>query len=194
MKLTDRQKGWAILIAVAVGAIVLDQVTKVWAETSLREGKPCEVSPQPPSGYGCVTVIEGMFNLQYARNPGAAFSIFAGLGAGARLAIFLVITIVAVVAMIHLYRKMEERRPLYEWALGLLIGGALGNLIDRIRLDVEVIDFIQMFVGKTAWPTYNIADAAIVIGIGLVLIDALRNRRETLAEVRKGRRGRAGKG
>jgi signal peptidase II len=105
----------------------------------------------------------------------------------ARGAFFIVVSLVAVGAMIVLYRRMPERRPLYEWALGLLIGGAVGNLIDRVRFN-EVIDFLDLHWKATHWPTFNVADSAIVVGIGLVLLDAFRQRPRHGGKDRKGKR------
>jgi len=175
MQLTAKQKGWLLLAAFAVGIIILDQATKLWAEYDLKE--------RPGA---TITLIDGFLDLKYARNPGAAFSLFRNWSPGARGAFFIVVSIVAVGAMIVLYRRMPERRPLYEWALGLLIGGAVGNLIDRIRFN-EVIDFIDMHWKATHWPTYNVADTAIVVGIGLVLLDAFRQRPAHRGKDRKGK-------
>ena len=172
MPLTPKQKGWLLLVAFAVGIILLDQGTKAWAEYSLKE-----------TATRTITLVEGYADLRYARNPGAAFSMFHDWSPSARGMFFVCVSLVAVGAMIYFYRRMPERRPLYEWALGLLIGGAVGNLIDRIRFN-EVIDFIDLHWKDAHWPTFNVADSAIVIGIGLVLIDAF------LQRPRKGDAGR----
>jgi signal peptidase II len=162
--LTAKQKGWLLLGALAVGIILLDQGTKAWAEYSLKE-----------TATRSITLIDGYLDLRYARNPGAAFSMFRGWSPTTRGVFFVGVSLVAVAAMIYLYRRMPERRPLYEWALGMLIGGAVGNLVDRLRFN-EVIDFIDMHWKDAHWPTYNVADTAIVVGIGLVLIDAFLQR------------------
>jgi len=176
MQLTAKQKGWLLLGAFAVGIVIVDQATKLWAESDLKE--------RPGA---TITVIDGVFNLKYARNPGAAFSLFRDWSPRTRGVFFIVVSIVAVGAMIVLYRRMPERRPLYEWALGLLIGGAVGNLIDRIRFN-EVIDFLDLHWKNTHWPTFNVADTAIVVGIGLVLLDAFRQRPRHGGKDRKGKR------
>jgi len=176
MQLTAKQKGWLLLAAFAVGIVIVDQATKLWAEHDLKE--------RPG---GTIGVIDGVFDLKYARNPGAAFSLFRDWSPRARGAFFIVVSLVAVGAMIVLYRRMPERRPLYEWALGLLIGGAVGNLIDRVRFN-EVIDFLDLHWKATHWPTFNVADSAIVVGIGLVLLDAFRQRPRHGGKDRKGKR------
>jgi signal peptidase II len=145
---------------------VLDQATKYWAEEDLQ-ARPGKV----------IRVIDGFFDLRYARNPGAAFSLFSKMGPTTRGVFFIAVSVLAVALMLYLYRRMEERRPLYEWALGLLIGGALGNLVDRLRFN-QVIDFLDFDLQFMRWPTFNVADSAIVIGIGLVLLDAFRSRRK----------------
>jgi signal peptidase II len=164
MPLTPKQKGWILLAAFAVGIVLLDQGTKWWAETGLKE-TPGQA----------ITLIDGYLDLHYARNPGAAFSLFRNWGPRARAVFFIAVSIAAVIAMAVLYKRMPERRPLYEWALGLLIGGAVGNLIDRVRFN-EVIDFIDLHWKTHHWPTFNVADTAIVFGIGLVLLDAMLQR------------------
>jgi signal peptidase II len=173
MALTPKQKGWILLVAFAVGIVLFDQATKWWAETSLKQ--------TPGQG---ITLVEGYVDLHYARNPGAAFSLFRDWGPRARGIFFIGVSIAAVVAMAILYKRLPERRPLYEWALGLLIGGAVGNLIDRIRFN-EVIDFVDLHWKEHHWPTFNVADTAIVVGIGLVLLDAFLQRPRSGAPRRK---------
>jgi signal peptidase II len=170
MQLTAKQKGWLLLGAFAVGIVIVDQATKLWAESDLKE--------RPGA---TITVIDGVFDLKYARNPGAAFSLFRDWSPKARGVFFIVVSIVAVGAMIVLYRRMPERRPLYEWALGLLIGGAVGNLIDRI-LRGEVVDFLHFRLwGGYSWPDFNFADSFIVTGVGLLLLELLASEGESRA-------------
>ena len=164
MSLTPKQKGWIVLGALAVGIVLLDQGTKIWADSDLKN--------RPGQN---ITLIDGYLDLHYARNPGAAFSMFKDWSPATRGIFFVVVSLAAVAAMIVLYRRMPDRRPLFEWALGSLIGGAVGNLIDRLRFN-EVIDFLDMHWGKHHWPTYNVADIAIVAGIGLVLVDSFLQR------------------
>lgn len=175
MALTSKQRGWILLAAFALGIVVLDQATKLWAESDLKQ-RPGQT----------IVVLDDFLALKYARNPGAAFSLFKDWSPRARGVFFVLVSVAAVAAMIWLYRRMPERRKLYEWALGLLIGGAIGNLIDRLRFN-EVIDFIDMHWKDSHWPTYNVADVAIVVGIGLVLLDALLQRPEKPAAKDKGK-------
>ncbi len=117
-----------------------------------------------------ITVIPGFFNLTYVRNRGAAFGMLAGVPGIWRSAFFIVVTIIAVAAIVLLIRKTSER--LLVAAFSLIAGGALGNLIDRVRWG-EVVDFIDWYVRSYHWPTFNIADSAISVGVGLLAIDML---------------------
>ena len=117
-----------------------------------------------------ITVIPGFFNLTYVRNRGAAFGMLAGVPGIWRSAFFIVVTVIAIAAIVLLIRKTSER--LLVAAFSLIAGGALGNLIDRIRYG-EVVDFIDWYVRSHHWPTFNVADSAISVGVGLLVIDML---------------------
>ena len=138
-------------------AIVLDQLTKYVVMKSLRM-------------YDSVTVIPGFFNLTYVRNKGAAFGILSGNHGIWRIVFFVVVTLVAVAAIFSMIRKTSERLSL--WAFSLIAGGAIGNLIDRIRFG-EVVDFIEWYARSYHWPTFNVADSAISVGVGLLVIEML---------------------
>jgi signal peptidase II len=145
-----------------VGAIigvvlVLDQVTKYAVQRYVRL-------------YEVITVIPGFFNITHVRNRGAAFSILSNLPGVWRSSFFLTVTLVAVAALAVLIKKTPER--LLAIAFSLIAGGALGNAIDRIRYG-EVVDFIQWYVKSYYWPSFNVADSAITIGVGLLAIDML---------------------
>jgi len=176
MPLTAKQRGGIFLAVLAVAVVGLDQATKAWAEADLRE-RPGQ----------SITLLPDHLAFRYARNPGAAFSMFHDWSPRARGAFLIFVAAAAVAVMIWLYRRMPERRRLYEWALGLLIGGAVGNLIDRIRFN-EVIDFIDLHWKNAHWPTFNVADIAIVAGIGLVLLDALLQRPQKKPTARGGKK------
>jgi signal peptidase II len=145
-------------VVVFVGTFALtagfDQSTKEWARASLTPGVP-----QP--------VIDGYWDWQLATNPGAAFSSFTG-GAGTQL----VLSIVALIALVAIGVMAARTRPdhrLQRFALALVAGGALGNLIDRVR-DGAVTDFVRWRVHEHAWPIFNLADAALLIGAVLLVI------------------------
>jgi len=145
-----------------VGAIsgivlVLDQLTKYIIQTHVRL-------------HTIITVLPGFFNITHVRNKGAAFGMLSNLPEFWRSAFFITITFAAVAALIALIVKTRERLPVY--AFSLIAGGAVGNVIDRIRYG-EVVDFIQWYVKDYYWPSFNVADSAISIGVGLLVIEML---------------------
>ncbi|MCA1726597.1 MAG: signal peptidase II [Actinobacteria bacterium] len=151
--------GWW-LYAMAVLEYGLDRATKVWVESSLAGRPPIEVIP-------------GVFRLRFITNPGGAFGLFGGVPA-----LFLVATLLAVVAIVVAGRSVSLRSVAV--GLGLILGGALGNLTDRVirgsdGLSGSVVDFLDFGV----WPVFNVADMGIVIGAGLVVLASARTRRET---------------
>lgn len=137
--------------------VVLDQLTKYLVESRIRL-------------YEIITIIPGFFNLTHVRNKGAAFSLFADAPAVFRIAFFVTITLVAVVVIGVLIRKTHER--LLVIAFSLIASGAVGNLIDRVRYG-EVVDFIQWYYRSYYWPSFNVADSAITVGVVLLAIDML---------------------
>lgn len=145
-----------MLIAAVV--VVLDQLTKQWALAAL-EGEPR------------IVIVDGFFELTFTRNPGSAFSLFQGNGP-----ILGIIALGVVGLIVFVLRDASHR--LEALALGLVLGGALGNLTDRAFrgdgfLDGAVIDWVDLW-----WiPTFNVADAAITIGVGLLLVAAVVTRR-----------------
>jgi signal peptidase II len=145
--------GRVLLTATVV--VVLDQLTKWWALEALADGP--------------VDIIEGAITLRLGFNSGGAFGLFQGLPG-----IFLLTTVVVIGIILFWIRKLDDPRWLVP--LGMVLGGGLGNLADRLfrDLDGQVIDFIDLHV----WPIFNLADAAIVIGVGLVILLGWRPRRD----------------
>ena len=146
------------LILVAVPSFAIDQLTKWIVEQNI------------PRGTGN-PIIEGIFYLRHDRNSGAAFGIMPGQNA-----LLIVITIVAIGFIFFYYRQFQTNLWM-RIALGFLLGGALGNFVDRIRLG-EVVDFIQIGIQKAGlwWPTFNVADICICVGAGMLIIHLLRTR------------------
>jgi signal peptidase II len=148
-----KYKAFLIALLLALGA---DQATKIWARSALK--------PRPADK---ITVIDGYWEFRYAENTGAAFSflrnnpyapyVFAGMAAIA-------------VGVIFVYmRRAQPADRLFAVGMGLLAGGALGNLIDRVAFG-RVTDFVVWRVGSHVWPTFNVADAVLLVGVlGLVL-------------------------
>jgi signal peptidase II len=137
--------------------IVLDHITKVLIQQSLMPGETRIIAP--------------LFNLVLAFNTGAAFSFLAGAG-GWQRQFFIVLTIVVSVFLVWLMRRHPGNRLLC-LALSLILGGAMGNLYDRVMLG-HVVDFIQLHAGGYYWPAFNVADSAISAGAALLILDALR--------------------
>ncbi|MEE8313221.1 MAG: signal peptidase II [Myxococcota bacterium] len=135
--------------------IPLDQLTKYWVATS--------VSPWEP-----ISVIDGLFRITHSRNPGAAF----GLAQNLPVWVFVGLTLVALWMILSFYRGLEADDHLQATSLGLILAGALGNLSDRL-VRGEVVDFLQFDFGIFIFPDFNVADSAIVIGVGLLLLEAL---------------------
>lgn len=143
---------WVIFAAVIV---LVDQITKVWADASLVYGQPNPILP----------VLD--ITLHY--NPGAAFSFLSDAGGWQRW-FFTVISAAVSIYLLVWLMKLGREQWLLSMALTLVLGGALGNLWDRVRLG-HVIDFISVHWGNAYFPTFNIADAAISVGAVLLIID-----------------------
>lgn len=154
---------YIILLAVSVLVLVLDQVTKVYIDKTMRL-------------HDSITVIEGFFNITYLRNKGAAFGILAN--SSWRLPFFLLITAVAVVVILVVVSRLRDDQKVSAVSLSLIFSGAVGNLIDRVRLG-EVIDFLYVHWYEHYWPAFNVADSAICVGVFLLAIEMfLEERRE----------------
>lgn len=152
----------------AVVSIVLDQWTKVMARETLK----------PLGVYHPKVVIEGFFNLRYSENSGVAFGMLQQLPGGRLL---LTLMAVAAFALVIAYlRKTDPAATRLHVALGLVGGGAIGNLIDRIKFG-RVTDFIVWHIKGHEWPAFNIADAALCIGVGLMLLDMIRAKPQAAA-------------
>lgn len=146
-----------------VGAVVfLDQFTKllVLRYLPLHSGKE---------------VIPGFFNLVHTRNTGAAFSLLAGMPSFWRQTFFVGMTLLIVAMLFFAYRKVRSGDVWGRAAYSLIIGGALGNLVDRLRLN-EVVDFLDVYVSSYHWPAFNVADSAISVGAVMLLISLVRGK------------------
>lgn len=142
----------------ALLVVVLDQATKFWAEAALRFAEPVE--------------LLSWFNLTLLYNRGAAFSFLAGAGGWQRY-LFLGIGLVAVIVIVLWLRRLRPQETYTAAGLTLILGGAVGNLIDR-ALYGHVVDFIDWHYGGWHWPAFNIADAAITVGAVLVVLSSFR--------------------
>jgi signal peptidase II len=147
-------------LALGLAALVLaiDQPTKLWASRTL-----------PPLGRNGITVVSGCFNLAYAENTNAAFGILHVLPYGVRQWVLTGFAIITAVVLVFALATGRIQRPWTAAAVGLILGGDLGNVIDRLRLGY-VVDFIVWHVAdRYYWPTFNIADSAIVVGVFILL-------------------------
>ncbi len=139
--------------------IIFDQLTKIVILNSLPL-------------YESVTAIPGFFNITHIHNSGGAFGIFADQSLILRKILFLFVSSFAVGFVIYFYSKTPKTHPLLATAFALIFGGAIGNLIDRIRLG-KVIDFLDFYIGNWHWPAFNVADSAISVGIAIFLFHIL---------------------
>jgi signal peptidase II len=160
-------------MVVAVVVVIADQVTK-WA---IVEWVPL---------YGKVP-INSFINLTHQQNAGAAFSFLADAGGWQRWFFTVLATGVSVVIAVWIWRIRNEGQTVLSAGLALVLGGAVGNLIDRVLLG-HVTDFIQVWFGNWAFPSFNVADAGISVGAALLIIDAIffsgRVERSTQAQER----------
>lgn len=166
---------WKIFLLVAFLTIAFDLGTKYWARASLaddvRGHKPCAI-PEDIVSHKCqgvnVPVIDGYWDWRLSFNPGSAFGLFDSQN-GAR--VFLsIVGILAVIAMVFMVKKAKDSQRLLAIALGLVAGGAIGNLADRIYFGV-VTDFVLWHYHDKEWPVFNVADVALVVGVGMMFLD-----------------------
>lgn len=154
MNATDR-----VGIVLATAVISLDQATK-WL---VHQGMDLHQSVQ---------IIPGLFNLTYVRNTGAAFGLLASPSPGLRTTILAAFSAIAIGVILLVWVRSRFAPGLFVCSLALILGGAIGNLIDRIRLG-EVIDFLDVYWRGHHWPAFNAADSAITIGVGLLIVHLL---------------------
>lgn len=119
-----------------------------------------------------IRVIPGFFSLTHVHNPGGAFGFMAQNSSPLRHWLFLAAAFFALVMILYFYHQTPQSRPLFGAALALIFGGAVGNLIDRLRFG-EVVDFLDVYLGYLHWPTFNIADSAVTIGVTIFIIHIL---------------------
>jgi signal peptidase II len=151
---------WLAWLAVSAGVVLLDQLSKHVMQQVLGPGQSIRVTP--------------FFDLVLVFNPGAAFS-FLSSAAGWQRELFIAIALAASVLIVYLLRKHAADR-VFCFALGLILGGAIGNVIDRVQLGA-VVDFLYFHLAEYYWPAFNLADSAITCGAGLLIWDSLRRSR-----------------
>jgi signal peptidase II len=155
-----RAAPWWSWLTASGGVVVLDQLSKWVVQQALVYGQSIEILP--------------FFNLVLVYNPGAAFS-FLSSASGWQRELFVAIGVAACGIIVYLLRR-HAADPWFCFALSLILGGALGNLIDRVRLGA-VVDFLDVHAAGYHWPAFNLADSAITCGAALLIWDSLRRPR-----------------
>ena len=153
----SRDNRYRILFGVSLLTVILDQLTKFWVMTSLPL-------------YGGVSVIPGFFDLVNIRNRGAAFGFLNRSDIEWQFWLFFLATLVSAVVIFFLTRAAKKKEIWLFCGLGGILGGAIGNLIDRVRFRA-VVDFLDFYVGQWHWPAFNVADIAICVGAFLVCLN-----------------------
>ena len=159
------RKKYLILIVVFCAVLVFDQITKAYVDRALHN-------------FQSVEIIKNFFHITHVRNTGAAFGLLAGPAHPLRTIFFIVISGVAIGAILLIYWRIEEGDTLHALAFSLLLGGAAGNLVDRVWMG-HVIDFLDFHWYDHHWPAFNFADAAICGGIGLILLNMVMGARRS---------------
>ena len=149
---------------VALAVLILDLATKQIIIRSLRLGES-------------FPVVSGYFDITFVLNPGAAFSFLATLSERVRNPFFIAISISAIVLIVIYHARFAHQHRLASFALSLVLGGATGNLLDRLRYGV-VVDFLDVHIHQYHWPVFNVADSAISVGVSLMLLDMLLDWRD----------------
>jgi signal peptidase II len=157
----SRIRDWRIwLLGVSALVIVLDRITKMWVSTHIVEGD-------------AITVIPHVFRISHVLNPGAAFSLFTDSPHPERTRWLLTaFSILAAIVVFIVLIRVGRRFSLTALSMALVLGGAIGNVWDRIRY-ATVVDFLEVHIVHYHWPDFNVADSAIVIGGILLLLDSL---------------------
>ena len=124
-----------------------------------------------------IAIIDGFFNLTYVRNTGAAFGLFAGSAEILRRPFLIIVSIVASGFIIVMLKRLRDKEKGLITALAFILGGAIGNLIDRVVYG-EVIDFLDFFWGSYHWPAFNLADSFITVGVTITLLILIRAKGE----------------
>jgi signal peptidase II len=154
-----KRKYWILLIF-CIGILVLDQ----WTKSLVVQKLPL---------YQRVEVIQGFFDLTHVRNTGGAFGIFGGEKGGLGSILFVVVSLIAIGAIVFLFLRIKENERTLAFSFSLILSGAVGNLIDRLRYG-EVVDFLDFYLSSYHWPAFNVADSAICVGIGLMALELLK--------------------
>ncbi len=148
------------LLGAAFVTLLLDLPAKFWVEATLHH-------------QARIPIVDGLFYLTHARNPGGAFGVFQSAASEWRIGLFVGVSILAVVVVLAFFRRLAPGDARNAQALGLILGGTLGNLFDRLWRG-EVIDFLHVRLWSGyVWPDFNVADVAIVVGVATLIVELL---------------------
>ena len=140
-----------ILLLTALTILVADQLTKALVVANLAVGEKARL-------------LGDLVQVWHAQNRGAAFSLFQG-----GTVVFLIVSVLSIGMVAYFHRNLRDRTPWLHVVLGIVLGGTLGNFIDRLRQG-SVTDWLSVGIGDTRWPTFNVADSSVVIGIGILVV------------------------
>ncbi len=156
---------YLILALVAGSVIVADQLTKTAIMQHMRL-------------HESISVVPNLFSLTYIRNPGAAFGLLAGSSNAFRMVFFGITSLFALALLGTILFRMPEKDWIGQLSIAGILGGAIGNLVDRLRFG-EVIDFLDIYIENHHWPAFNVADSAITVGVTLLIIHFAFERKES---------------
>jgi signal peptidase II len=178
---------WSLLGLIFGAMLLLDQWTKFLAVDRLtfafEQARAASLSEKLAAFYSLrhlerlarepYVVWKPVWRMNYAENPGAAWGLGRGMSEGVRNGFFMVVSLAAVAFILHYYRKLEERQRALQLALAFVLSGAVGNFVDRLAREY-VVDFIEWHWWNRPdirWPTFNLADSLIVVGVGILLLN-----------------------
>lgn len=154
-----------VLLFLALPVVILDQWTKLLVLKKIPYGEH-------------ISVISGFFDLVHVRNPGAAFGLFSNASASLRVPFFYTISILALIFLAYYFYKLRDEESWSLVIVSLLFGGVIGNMIDRIRFG-NVVDFLSCYIGEHAWPAFNVADSAITVAMGCLILQTFLERKKS---------------
>ena len=153
-------KKHGVLFITLLLVVGLDQISKMYISSVM-------------SLHASYPVIDGFFNITCVRNPGAAFGFLADAAPMFRSLFLIIVSAAAIVMILWFLAKNKSAGMLLTFALSLILGGAVGNLLDRIRFG-SVVDFLDFYIASWHWPAFNVADSAISVGAVLLIVEMLR--------------------
>jgi signal peptidase II len=162
----NRNSRYLLLVLLGVTIVIADQVTKYWIVQSMRL-------------HESISIVPNLFSLTYIRNPGAAFGLLAGSSNAFRMVFFGITSLFALALLGTILFRLPEKDWIGQVSIVGILGGAIGNLIDRLRFG-EVIDFLDVYVESYHWPAFNVADSAITVGVVCLIIHFAFDRKETV--------------